>query len=170
MNALILKMTTGDIARFWSKVDVLEPDDCWLWTGMQATGRKGERTYGLLRFRYKNLIASQIAAFLSHGLPEPLDLFACHTCDNPQCCNGNHLFWGTTGDNLYDLGKKGKTGAQLHPEIRRGERNGFSKITEETVIAIRGSEECNALLGRLYNLHRSTISQIRKRRIWRHVA
>jgi hypothetical protein len=171
MNALILQLAESDLKRFWSKVDVRGADECWPWLGHQKTEqRTGEKTYGLLRFGRKQLLSNQIAAFLSKGQPEPIDLFACHTCDNPPCCNGLHLFWGTNGDNLYDLGLKGKTGAQLHPEIRRGERNGFSKLTERQIKEIRASILCNADLGRQYEVSRSVISKIRKNQIWRHVA
>jgi hypothetical protein len=33
---------------------------------------------------------------------------ACHTCDNPPCCNPSHLFWGAQSDNIKDASRKGR--------------------------------------------------------------
>jgi hypothetical protein len=33
---------------------------------------------------------------------------ACHSCDNPPCCNPTHLFEGSTLDNIRDAAAKGR--------------------------------------------------------------
>ena len=34
--------------------------------------------------------------------------FICHTCDNPNCCNLEHLFLGNASINMQDRTKKGR--------------------------------------------------------------
>jgi hypothetical protein len=52
---------------------------------------------------------------------------------------------------------------------RAGEQNGYAKITEEIVRAVRSSSLSARELGEIYRLHWATISKIRKRQRWAHV-
>lgn len=47
---------------------------------------------------------------------------AYHTCDNPTCCNPNHLFVGSHTDNMNDYGNK---------HFAKGERHSRVKVTQE---------------------------------------
>jgi len=94
--------------RFWSKVAVGAPDECWPWTEpVDANGYPDgfytkERTYRSHRLAYE----------LEHG-PIPVGLtidHACHnrdltcpggiTCLHRRCCNPWHLEAVTAGDNV----------------------------------------------------------------------
>lgn len=59
-------------------------------------------------------------------------LLACHTCDNKICINPKHLYGGTFSDNMRDTIASGRRFAN-----QRGERNGFSKLLDESVIDLR---------------------------------
>jgi hypothetical protein len=57
---------------------------------------------------------------------------ALHTCDNPACIRPDHLFEGTTQDNMRDMARKGrgntaKLTAGQADEIRRLSRDGWIK-------------------------------------------
>ncbi len=87
----------------WSRVD--KTGACWTWTGRRNAGG-----YGVLRIRGRSskiLFAHRLAWELTNG-PIPDGLFVCHHCDNPPCCNPEHLFVGTPKDNCHDMMAKGR--------------------------------------------------------------
>jgi hypothetical protein len=92
-----------DIVKFWGMVKIGGKDDCWVWTGCKLpTG------YGHYRkTKSCQLYAHRTAFELTNG-PIPDGLEVCHTCDNPPCCNPNHLWIGTHLDNVHDRDMKGR--------------------------------------------------------------
>ena len=89
--------TPEEIERFWSYVDTSGGDDaCWLWKG-----QINHNGYGLFSIKGKKTIASRMAAIIALG-PLPEGRIVCHHCDNPPCCNPNHLYFGTARDNMRD--------------------------------------------------------------------
>lgn len=44
--------------------------------------------------------------------PRPKGGVLCHKCDEPKCVRGDHLFWGTTTDNMRDCVLKGRHAKQ----------------------------------------------------------
>lgn len=87
--------------RFWAKV--CRGDGCWEWQGYRMP--KG---YGQVGIGHSGLIlAHRLAWELTHG-PVPTDLFVLHHCDNPPCCNPDHLWLGTKADNNRDMAQKGR--------------------------------------------------------------
>ncbi len=92
------------LARFWQKVDVRGPEDCWLWTG--ARHYKGYGEFVVLPRR--KMKASQVSWILANAADIPPGLLACHSCDNPPCVNPAHLFLGTNHENILDSVAKGR--------------------------------------------------------------
>lgn len=89
--------------RFWQKVQKGSIDECWPWLGCRD--RHG---YGRVSTTRKQgpKFAHRIAWRLTFG--EPGSQHVLHQCDNPPCCNPNHLFLGTHLDNMRDAVRKGR--------------------------------------------------------------
>lgn len=145
-------------ARFWAKVT--KGDGCWEWAGFRSREGYGQLRTGP-RGRQKQELAHRVSWEVSVG-PIPAGLLVCHHCDNPPCVRPDHLFVGTSSDNLRDSAAKGR----MHP----GSQHGMSKLIEAEVRAIRASTLTQKELSLLYGVDRSVISNIKRRRAWTHVA
>ena len=105
--------------RFMAKVDVRDPDDCWLWTGAVSSG------YGTIRGDDgKTKKAHRVALEIALGRPIDPGKFVCHTCDNPPCVNPAHLYEGTAQDNSDDAVVRGRNRGpgHLRPEQKMPRR------------------------------------------------
>lgn len=146
--------------RFWSKVAMGAPDECWLWTA--GTDHGG---YGRIAVNRVCAIAHRVAWSLAKGAI-PKGMCVCHRCDNRLCCNPGHLFLGTKAENNRDRDAKGRQ-ARL-----RGSSNGFAKLTEQTVESARlwmaHGITRRAVAERL-GLHVSTIHLMANGKTWAHV-
>lgn len=91
--------------RFWSKVRIGEPDDCWEWTATRFPSGYGNFSMGA---RSQGKVgAHRVAYELANG-PIPPGMDICHHCDNPPCCNPRHLYAGSVSDNLRDAVRRGR--------------------------------------------------------------
>ena len=88
-------------------------------------------------------------------------LVVMHLCDNPSCINIDHLRLATQLDNIRDRNNKGRQA--------KGINNSQSKITEADVIAIRSSSLTQKELAIKYGISRGNISQIKSRKLWKHL-
>lgn len=104
--------------RFWAKVDVRGPDECWPWLGANVQG------YGQIGVQQKTVLATHVSLELD-GRPRPPGAYALHSCDTPSCCNPGHLRWGTQAENVADMISRGRGMHQTKPEtLARGDRHG----------------------------------------------
>lgn len=95
-----------NVAWFWGNVSAKQSNGCRLWLGCCSTAG-----YGYVEFRIngkkRRAGAHRVALILSDG--EPLgDLDSLHNCDNPPCCNPEHLRRGTQKDNASDMSVRGR--------------------------------------------------------------
>ncbi len=113
-------MKRSEQERFWSKVKVLGPDECWEW--MTNTNRKRYPTFWSSSL-HRHLGAHQFSYILSNG-PIPKGELIRHSCHNKWCVNPNHLSSGTHQDNANDMVAAGRS--------RVGERHhNFGKFGED---------------------------------------
>ena len=128
----ILPLLEGKIGelramRFWSKVDMRGPDECWNW---QAS--VNARGYGRFKLAsYQNATASRVA-LIAAKREEPDGMQVLHTCDNPSCCNPAHLYFGTHEQNMRDKVARDR----CRSGDQSGFKNGASKIDERQLALI----------------------------------
>lgn len=113
--------------KFWSKVNLAEPDQCWNWKRSTWGFR---REYGKTMLNGK-IMSAHVAAYLIAVGPVPDGFEVCHKCDNGLCCNPQHLWLGTHQQNMQDRENK------FRRPRDRGEANVRAKLTWDDVTLIR---------------------------------
>jgi len=141
--------------RFWAKVDIRGPDECWEWqAGLSKSG------YGVFHVSKQQWRAHRFSWFLSYG-PIPIDKRILHSCDNRPCVNLSHLFLGTDADNIFDMMTKGRHRAGHH---------GRRKLTEQQVAEIRSRRsagEIGRALAKEYGITPDQIYRIFREKSWK---
>lgn len=148
--------------RFWDKVDIRDPSDCWEWNGAKFRG------YGRFMLNGKNTIAHRVSWELHHGPIPPGDHLGatcvCHTCDNRACVNPSHLFLGSHLDNMRDMYAKGRR----TPNPCRGEGHSLAKLSAAKVAYIRANYPRKKLkeLSAAFDVSEATISRVINNKSW----
>jgi hypothetical protein len=126
-------MPKGLAERFWEKVAMAGPDECWIWTDKPT-----EDGYG----RFKITPTEQVKAHrLSYVLAtgnDPGELLVRHKCDNPLCVNPAHLELGTQADNMRDASERGRLANQNKTMCPKG----HPYDEKNTHIDVKGRREC----------------------------
>ena len=118
--------------RFWAKVDIKEPDKCWLWKGsINISG------YGVFGLDGKNIGAHRMAYILSNGSIDD-KLIVLHSCDNRLCCNPSHLRQGTSCDNVRDALERNR---YYNSNITHCPR-GHEYVSENVYLSKDGKRSC----------------------------
>ncbi len=154
MIKLMPELTDRQLHNLRAKIDKRGPDDCWPWTACKT--RDGYGRFGLNKRLY---LAHRIIYKLAKG--EPGDMFVCHHCDNPPCCNPIHLFLGTHADNIADCKAKGR---QTY-----GARQSKAVLTDEGVLAIRKSEVSSKELAAKFGVSKVTVRRVKIGTTWAHL-
>ena len=133
---------------------------------MEWTGQKLPKGYGHVKIRGKKIQTHRYVLSKKLGRSIGEGMCALHTCDNPPCCNPDHIWEGTNQENVDDKIKKGR-GA-----IVKGEKHGCSKLTEDMVIEIKqaGRTISQRKLATEYGVSSTIIYKILKGVLWSHVS
>ena len=130
------------------------PSGCWEWQG-----HRNKDGYGTI-WKGTSMALTHRALWEEVNGPIPEGLLVLHTCDNPPCCNPEHLFLGTQADNNADMVAKGR-----HRPCP-GEKSGGAKLTWEKVEAIRADTRINREIAAEYGVDTSTISIVKSGKEW----
>lgn len=148
--------------RFWSKVKIAGPDECWEWQGMLTKAGYGYINAG----RSVTPLAHRHSYMLTHSTTlEPKQL-VCHSCDNPKCVNPKHLWLGDDRANHEDCVAKGRH--VLFP-VKRGSDVNTSKLSENQAREVLNSTASGANLARKFGVSKTAIYKIRSGENWAHL-
>lgn len=140
-------------ARLWRTVIAPGADDCWEWQGY-----RNPSGYGQIGVRGAKLaLAHRVAYQISTGRAIPESMQVMHSCDNPPCCNPDHLSVGTASQNAQDMVAKGRGYFPVNEE------NGRTRLTVTEVQEIRRrratGEYCKVIAAD-FGIHPTHVSRI----------
>ncbi len=137
-------------SRFWSRVDIGSPQECWPWNASYFSNG-----YGRISINHKWVKANRVAWKLSFGeIPTGVGyhgICVLHKCDNRACVNPSHLFIGTHAENIADMCAKGR-----HAR----------KLSDADVQEIKNADGTHSEIAKRFGIARSTVTHIRTGRIW----
>lgn len=103
------RKTTPIDQRLYRSCKYIEQTECWEW--QLSTNNIG---YGLIRDadhgdgEKGGMRTTHRVSYEIHKGHIPDNKVVMHTCDNPKCCNPDHLHLGTRQDNSQDMIGKGR--------------------------------------------------------------
>lgn len=144
--------------RLWGNTKKV--NTCWVWMGARQKGNYGTICVsGILTKTHR------LAWELANNAKIPKGMFVCHKCDNPPCCNPDHLFLGTCQDNVNDMIQKDRG--------NRGTRHGNVKLTDEAIKQIKKDYIPNVVgykkLAKKYGVSEWCIRRVVKGNGWKHI-
>lgn len=116
--------------------------------------------YGRIRIGQRIELTHRLMWSLHNG-PIHVGMCICHKCDNPPCCNIDHLFLGTYQNNNDDTIIKGhhiSGNAKLN-------MNDVKKIKQ----LLLQNTYTHQQIGNIFGVSKATITNINCRRIWSNV-
>lgn len=142
------------------RVDINE-NGCWIWRGAKQKG------YGAFQWggRTAPMQRAHRAAYLLWKGPIPPGLEVLHECDVRACCNPRHLSVGTHADNMADMKRKGRSGANP----RRGSAQWNANITNEIALAVYSAPGRNVDIAAQFGIAPNRVSDIKRGIRWAHV-
>ncbi len=147
------KFSPAERLRMKSRID--SATGCVIFTGYIA-----ETGYGLICIATKTQSTHRLSWECANG-PIPAGCYVLHRCDVRACINPDHLFLGSQDDNMKDMSAKGRSS--------RGEKNHKAKLNEDQVRSILADRRSHRAIGRDMRVTKTTVGDIKRGRIWRHI-
>ena len=155
------------IAVMWSRINKSGPNGCWIYSGQ--VNSKG---YGAFTYAGKPMVAVHRFIYQQIHGPLPRTVYCLHKCDNPLCCNPDHIFLGDDAANHADMVRKGRNS--------KGEQSKSNKLTAAQVQEIRLAYRIHGRgnrrrsnskeLADKYGVGQGAITSIISGRYWKHLS
>lgn len=143
------------IERILKNIKINETN-CWEW--LKCTN---QNNYGVIRAKRRNYLVHRLI-FEIIKKQNIKGKLVCHTCDNPLCCNPDHMFIGTQTENMKD--------AQLKKRMKQGEKHYRHKLTiknlEEIRLLLKNGNSIRKI-ALIFNVSASCIAAISSGRNWK---
>lgn len=141
------------IESFLNKISINSDNGCWEWSGyVNVDG------YGRISISAQMHLVHRVSYLFHKG--DIGNFYVLHTCDNPKCCNPDHLFLGTHEDNMADRARKKKS--------KLGNKLSKLEVKEIRNILLNGNTT-QVRLAQQYRVSQSSISQISTHKAWRNI-
>lgn len=127
---------------------------------------KDDCGYTRVRYKGKHERLFRVVFEIKYG-EIPKGMVVRHKCDNPSCCNVEHLEIGTKKDNVQDMVNRGRTTKGMDNMFVRGTLNGSNKLSEQDVKEIYLSTLSGRKLAKIYGVSRTNISLIKNKNVWK---
>lgn len=140
----IPEITASVILRLWQGIVLESQRECWPWKRYKDRGG-----YGMIQIDGEPWRVSRVLWKHWYGF-DPGELEVCHNCNNPPCCNPNHLFCGSHSDNMqhaWDCGRR---------------VNLPTKLSNELIAEIRNSKESGTALAIKYGVCSQHVNLLRR--------
>jgi hypothetical protein len=110
--------------------------------------------YGEIWFEGRRVRTHVLRFIIEHGYQPPM---VCHSCDNPPCCEIEHLFGGTAVENMADMAAKERGSKKLIA----------SQVLE--ILATPCTYGSAKLLAEKFGVKPNAIHHVRSGTTWRHL-
>lgn len=134
----------------------VSPSGCWEWK--RSRNNMG---YGRVSIGRNMYLAHRVSYSVFVG-EIPDGFVVRHRCDNPSCCNPDHLEVGTMRDNQQDCLRRGR-----RSDLGSGSPN--AKLTEEQLEEILKDTRSQQKIADSYGVSQTLISLIKRGKVWQHV-
>lgn len=161
-------MTIPTVSAFRSRLSPPNAQGCLEWEAARNNSGYGVITYWDSEQHKRRSMGAHRMAYIIHNPGASLTGIVMHTCDNPACCNPDHLVQGTHKGNSHDMLAKGRhsRSRKFAPRQR--------KLTDAMVRAIRHlaetTEHPDAHIAALFDISDTHVTAIRLRTRKGHVS
>jgi len=137
----------------------ISQNNCWEWQKY-----KNKDGYGRFSYLGTTRSAHTVAFRLWRG-PIPDGEIVRHDCDNPPCCNPEHLRTGTKKDNKHDSVNRNR-----HIYGEKVPKSKLSETQVKEIIALLKENQQYKQIGEKYNVSPKTVGQINRMETWKHLS